>query len=371
MLKDAAYWISLAHLPKWRTARTNELIIKFHHTDKISIEEFFFLERSVWEKEYGLSEKEIEDIANAKADIPNNSFLAETLENQGFELIPITSEDYSKTLKDNLKVNYSPPLLYIKGDKQIFTEKSIAVVGSRTASAKSLQFTDNIAKLASKEFKVIVSGFAKGVDKQALDSSIKHIGRSIIVLPQGVLTFGKGYQEYYRQIVNGEVVVLSTFHPNAPWMVELAMARNPIIYGLASEIYVAESDEKGGTWSGVKDGLRKERKIYVRMADADEKNANGKLIEMGAIPVDFDGKVVEESAVVKENRESFEDSLRKIIAEDILSAKEISSRINSDWTSRKVADYLKKLDWVEEVKIKSTTKFRLKTVDGSEQVGLF
>ena len=149
MLKDAAYWITLAHLPRWRTARINEIIIKFHHTDKISIEEFFSLDTVVWEKEYGLNEKEIGDLTNAKSDVPNNSFLAETLENQGFELIPITSDDYSQTLKDNLKVNYSPSLLYIKGDKQIFTEKSIAVVGSRVASAKSLQFTDNIAKLAS------------------------------------------------------------------------------------------------------------------------------------------------------------------------------------------------------------------------------
>lgn len=371
MLKDAAYWISLAHLPRWKTARINELIIRFHHNDKLSIEEFFFLEKSIWERDYGLNEKETRDLVNAKADLPNNSFVAETLENQGFEMIPVTSNDYSQTLKDNLKVNYSPPLLYIKGDKQIFTEKSIAVVGSRSASAKSLQFTDNIARLASKEFKVIVSGFAKGVDKQALDSSIKHIGRSIIVLPQGVLTFGKGYQEYYKQIVNGEVVVLSTFHPNAPWMVELAMARNPIIYGLASEIFVAESDEKGGTWSGVKDGLRKGRKIYVRMSENDEKNANTKLIELGAVPVDFDGNVLEVSDKVEEKRISFDESLRKIIAEDILSAKEISLKINSDWTSRKIAEYLKKLDWVEEVKVKSTTKYRLKPKDGSEQVGMF
>ena len=32
---------------------------------------------------------------------------------------------------------------------------------------------DNIAKKASKEFKVVVSGFAKGFDRQALDSALK------------------------------------------------------------------------------------------------------------------------------------------------------------------------------------------------------
>jgi predicted Rossmann fold nucleotide-binding protein DprA/Smf involved in DNA uptake len=67
------------------------------------------------------------------------------------------------------------------------------------------------------------------------------------------------------------------------------MARNPIIYGLAEEIFVAESSEKGGTWSGVIDGLRKNRKIFVRMPDADESNANKILISRGAIAVDDNG----------------------------------------------------------------------------------
>jgi predicted Rossmann fold nucleotide-binding protein DprA/Smf involved in DNA uptake len=84
-------------------------------------------------------------------------------------------------------------------------------------------------------------------------------------------------------------LVLSTFHPKAVWSAGLAMARNPIIYGLADEIFVAESSEKGGTWSGVMDGLRKGRKIYVRKPEPNEKNANILLIQKGAIGVDYNG----------------------------------------------------------------------------------
>ena len=58
-------------------------------------------------------------------------------------------------------------------------EQSIAIVGSWAASEIALNFTDNIAKNASKDYKVVVSGFAKGVDKQALDSAIKYKGQSI------------------------------------------------------------------------------------------------------------------------------------------------------------------------------------------------
>ncbi len=145
------------------------------------------------------------------------------------------------------------------------------------------------AQVRSKNFKVVVSGFAKGVDKQALDSAIKYKGQSIIVLPQGITTFQSGFKTYYKQIVGGDVLVLSTFPPKSVWSTGLAMARNPIIYGLSDEIYVAESSEKGGTWSGVIDGLRKGRKIYVRKPELNEKNANLLLIQKGALAVDHDG----------------------------------------------------------------------------------
>ena len=187
----------------------------------------------------------------------------------------------------------SPLVLYTKGNKQILQEKSIAIVGSRNANENSLIFTDNVAKKASAEYKVVVSGFAKGVDKQALDSAIKYNGQSIIVLPQGITTFGSGMKKYYKQIVEGDVLVLSTFHPKSPWSVELAMARNSIIYGLASEIYAAQSDEKGGTWSGVCDGLKKKRDVFVRVPEKNEKCANLLLIEKGATPVDIEGKQIQ------------------------------------------------------------------------------
>ncbi len=113
------------------------------------------------------------------------------------------------------------------------------------------------------------------------------------------MTFGSGFTKYYKQIVDGDVLVVSTFFPKAPWKPELAMARNPIIYGLADEIYVAESSEKGGTWSGVADGLRKNRKIFVRKPDASENNANNLLIQKGGIPVDFNGIPVQDSKPIQ------------------------------------------------------------------------
>jgi len=347
MTNEAAYWITLAHIPRWGYVKTNSLVIKFFHDQNISISRFFELPESEWENVYGLNEEDRADLNAAKADLSNNAFLAEQLENEGYELIPVTSSEYPKTLKENLKVSHAPTLLYVKGNKQILQEKSVAIVGSRDASELSLHFTDNIARKVSKDFKVIVSGFAKGVDKQALDSAIKYIGQSIIVLPQGIMTFGSGFKTYYKQIVDGDVLVLSTFHPRAPWKAELAMARNSIIYGLAAEIYVAESSDKGGTWSGVIDGLRKKRKIYVRQPEAGETNANEQLIEKGAIAVDFEGNPLNVIVITPEQTAAYKKNVLDLLKRGTFTTKEIISKTELPWNESEVLEFLKSQREVE------------------------
>ncbi len=62
MKNEAAYWIALAHLPKWGYGKINSLIVKFFHNEKITIEDFFNLPESVWSNKYQLDSKEISDV---------------------------------------------------------------------------------------------------------------------------------------------------------------------------------------------------------------------------------------------------------------------------------------------------------------------
>ena len=228
--KELTYWVTLALIPRMWTKRKNEIYVNcFQHVPQISIIDLFE-NRSNWEI-VGLNEVEKVQFEEAKSQLSNNSFLVEELMAQGYDILPITHEDYPKLLKENLKYN-APTVIYSKGNKSLLQEPSIAIVGSRNADAKSLSFTDNIAKKAVENNKVVVSGFAKGVDRQALDSAVGANGKSIIVLPQGIMTFGSGFKEYFKHITQGRVLVMSTFAPKAPWSVEFAMARNPIIYGI-------------------------------------------------------------------------------------------------------------------------------------------
>jgi predicted Rossmann fold nucleotide-binding protein DprA/Smf involved in DNA uptake len=354
---EIPYWITLAHLPKWGTEKINRLVVKIVHDNQMSLEAFFHAEIE-WKDKFALSDTDILDLQNAKSELPNNAFLAEDLLSQGFEVVPINSPEYSKTLKANLKLK-APTILYVKGNKQVMQENSIAIVGSRDADDISLQFTDNMAKKASEQFKVVVSGFAKGVDKQALDSAIKYKGQSIIVLPQGIMTFGSGIKKYYKEMTTGDVLVLSTFHPKSVWSAGLAMARNPIIYALATEIYVAQSSESGGTWAGVIDGLKKGRTILVRKPNQDEKNANLILIGKGAKSIDFEGNAIENTEGVEPiqkpdmNGASNKNGIEEVITlleKQTLTPKQILEKLKLNMSDKELTKKLKSLPNIQTIK---------------------
>ena len=87
-----------------------------------------------------------------------------------------------------------------------------------------------ICKKAATKMQVVVSGFAKGVDRKSLDSILEANGKAIIVLPQGILTAEPTLKKYYQQINDGDILIFSTFYPSAPWSVQFAMARNVYIW---------------------------------------------------------------------------------------------------------------------------------------------
>ena len=362
--QELTYWVTLALIPKIWAKRKNEIYAKCHtHLPKISIIDLFE-DSSSWEK-VDLSEDERELFGAARKQLANNSFLVEELMAQGYDIIPIVDDEYPRILKDNLKYN-APTVIYTKGNKALMQEASLAIVGSRNADAISLSFTDNIAKKAVSDNKVVVSGFAKGVDQKALDSAVEVNGKSIIVLPQGIRTFGSGFKRYYKHISQGRVLVMSTFAPKAPWSVEFAMARNAIIYGMSSEIYVAQSDDKGGTWSGVIDGLRKNRPVFVRYPEKTEKNANLLLIQKGASAVDIYGNLLSLNPNEKKTPEQLQEETldTRIIAilnnSEGLSAQYIISQLQLDWSDSKMKRHLESMKQVGLFKEKNRVYYRLK-----------
>lgn len=338
MKQEYTYWLALANAENIYTRRKNEILAKIHE-DNSSLAHFF-TEENNWKNRFDLSQDEIQSLLQEKEKLNNYSFIVEDLLEQGYQIIPIFSSDYPKTLKRNLKFS-SPILLYAYGNIELLNKESVAIVGSRNANETSLNFTNNVASLSVSDGFVVVSGYAKGVDRQALESAIQNGGSSIIVLPQGITTFSSGYKGLYKEIVSGRVLVISTFRPNAGWDKGLAMTRNQYIYGLAEKIFVAESDNKGGTYSGVQDGLKKNRIIYVRKPNSNEKNANDLLISMGAKPVDINGNTIIESNNLQESI-SIEIQIDELLLKGEYTTKKLAELILKD-DSKKSQSVIRKI----------------------------
>ncbi len=64
-LQENAYWMALAHLPRWRTERVNRLVVDILHQHQITLAEFFEYSSSRWQQEFACSPKETEDLEQA------------------------------------------------------------------------------------------------------------------------------------------------------------------------------------------------------------------------------------------------------------------------------------------------------------------
>src|SRR5947208_25839 len=97
---------------------------------------------------------------------------------------------------------------------------------------------------------------------------------------------GVEWRALLEKIETGKVLLLSQFHPDAPWVVSRAMERNKVVTGLAQIVIVAESDVQGGTWAGATGALRQNRPLYVRdTASSSTLPGNKALIELGGHPL--------------------------------------------------------------------------------------
>lgn len=218
----------------------------------------------------------------------------------GIYILNRTDQDYPSELKKKLR-NISPPIFFVIGNKNNLNKKSIAVVGSRAVSNKDINFTKKIGDRIAKLGFSVVSGCAKGVDETAMVTTLKSEGIALGVVANNLLQFGmnKLYRDY---ILNNNLTLLSPYNPEAKFNVGNAMGRNKIIYCLSEiSIVVNSTLEKGGTWSGAIENIKKKWVPIVVNRYSSNHEGNNALVKMGAIfmPKNFDINFIQK--IVKKN----------------------------------------------------------------------
>ena len=200
--------------------------------------------------------------------------------NAGIWVLNRGDKEYPKILKQKLK-DKTPPILFCLGNKTLFEKAFIGVVGARNASNKLLEKTATLGKNTVQQEYGIVSGGARGVDEYAMKGALEANGICIGIFADSLLKKSTAKQ-YRKYIVNGNLLAISPYNPEAGFNVGNAMARNKLIYAMSSVTIIATSNTKGGTWEGAKENIKTKYAPLWVFKNNEEKNANAKIVEMGA-----------------------------------------------------------------------------------------
>jgi len=205
--------------------------------------------------------------------------------NQGIWVLSRSDMDYPKRFKDRLKQN-SPAILYGAGKKELLTRGGLAMIGSRRADEKALDFARKTAQRCALENIQIISGGAKGVDQESM---LAALGQGGVVVGIFSDNLGKAtVSGKYRQAIrDGQLVLISACGPETHFQIGNAMARNKLIYALSDwALVVCTETEKGGTWAGALENLRYNWVPLLVRDGADVTSSNKRLIKEGGHSLD-------------------------------------------------------------------------------------
>jgi len=183
------------------------------------------------------------------------------------------SEEYPLILRRRLGLD-SPGVLWVKGDRNLLNEPTIALVGSRNLRENNCRFAEEAGRQAALQGYTLVSGNARGADKTAQESCLEAGGKVICVVAD----------ELTRHPQRKNVLYISEDGFEEPFSAQRALSRNRVIHALGLKTLVAQSSLKtGGTWDGTVRNLRFGYSPVFCYGDGSE--AAGMLTAMGAVAI--------------------------------------------------------------------------------------
>jgi DNA processing protein len=213
---------------------------------------------------------------------------------QNIHLITIFDEDYP----DRLKTIYQPPwMLFARGNLSLLKNReSLAVVGSRNATAYGIGAIDYLFPSLIHKNVLIVSGLARGIDAHAHKAAIKLGGKTIGVIAGGFHHLYPKENVKLAEYMMEKQLVLSEYPPAtmpAKWQFPM---RNRIISGLSVGTLVVEARKKSGSLITADFALNEGRDVFAVPGSILSPDSDGVhyLIQQGAKLVKSSEDILEE-----------------------------------------------------------------------------
>jgi DNA processing protein len=200
----------------------------------------------------------------------------------GVAFIALGEPDYPARLQ---MTDDAPPLITLRGERDVLTMPMVAIVGSRNASAAGVKITQMLTQNLCEAGFAIVSGLARGIDAAAHRAS----------LATGTIAVLAGGQA--RIYPPEHVDLLDAIVPNGVGLSEMPIAweprgrdfprRNRIISGLALGVVIVEAAQRSGSLITARLALEQGREVFAVPGSPLDPRAEGTngLIKQGATPV--------------------------------------------------------------------------------------
>ena len=230
-------------------------------------------------------------IAKLLAD--DDALAALTEQHADCELISLVDDDYPVLLSEIVD---PPPLLFMKGRRELLRSIMLAVVGSRRPSRRGEQDAHAFAQALSVHGVTIVSGLAMGIDGAAHAGAMSEVGRSVAVLGCGVdICYPRRNRQLYDTLV-ADGLVLSEYSLGSPPLPHQFPRRNRIISGISLGVLVIEAAIKSGSLITARQALEQNREVFALPGSIHSPSSRGcnALIRQGAKLVETLEDIVEE-----------------------------------------------------------------------------
>lgn len=140
-----------------------------------------------------------------------------------------------------------PVVLYVQGEIDLNPERTLAVVGTRHATAQGRDNTDRIVGQLQPLGLPIVSGLAYGIDTAAHTAALDHGLSTVAVLGHGLdRIYPAANRSLATRIVEQGGALVTEYLSGTAIQAGNFPARNRIIAALADAVVVVEASDKGG-----------------------------------------------------------------------------------------------------------------------------
>lgn len=233
--------------------------------------------------------------------------------------VSYTDQRYPNSLKD---LDAPPIGIFCKGNLELLSSKNnIGVVGARKITSYGRDVTQHITSELSRNYMVITSGLALGVDASAHQTAIDLKGGTIAVLGCGVdCVSPTENQDLYEKILDNNGLIISEYPLGMPPSKGSFPARNRIIAALSLGVLITEAAEDSGSLITAEEALKLGRKVFAVPGPITSQMSRGslKLLKQGAKLVSSADDILDELSMKdqKSNVKNTEQILKTLNAQE-------------------------------------------------------